>query len=219
MIKKQKKSTKILFLLSLALLNISCSLSTNQDMVKPANINKDVDFKNGFKIQLKINNLDFNTKASSSGKAPSQLNDVKSYSAFLTTNYNDPFATGANPNGDGVIAQANSATNGSASIVFNNVRRGGAYFAVIATFEDIVGGNNRNNITFLDNTILSADKRWSRSTNSVTILPSGTLSFSDSGTELKSNLSLSEGLPVKIGFQVNVLDGSSIAGPIGSSAS
>ncbi len=235
MISNYKKNTSIFFVSLFALFNLACNFNPNlgnsvKDLqitphkVGPlflsTEIKKEIDFKKGFSIQLKISpapDTTFKTKSSSDGSPAKDISQVKSYSAYLTTDYNDPFASGANPLGDNAIIQVNSGSGGSATIIFSNIKRGGPYFAVIAAYDDVIGSNNRTNLTKYDPSIVSAEKNWSRSNNSVFIQPSGNLVFSDGGSELVADLTLLEGKPTRIGFQTNIIEGDIITGPIGSS--
>lgn len=145
-------------------------------------------------------NLSFRLKA---------VSRVKSFEAYLTTNFNDPFASGANPFGDNVRTKANVGPV-STDINFPDVPAGGPYFAVIAAFDDVIENPERKNITQIDKTILSNAKNWSRSSNSVTI--SSVPLFSDKSDGLKVNMKLA---PVNsIGFTIAPKDGASTSLPI-----
>jgi hypothetical protein len=210
------KKKLIFFLPLLFLIFFSCNSQENMGFNPNVKISGKVDFKKGFSIQLKINKLEdkvFNTKVFSNPVAAKSFSDIKSYSAFLSTSYDDPFSTGTNPSGDGIKTDVDNSSNSQITITFSNIHRGGPYFAIIAAFDDIIGGVNRNNITRIDSSILSVDKSWSRSNNSVTVLPDGSLLFSDGSNELKSDLTLKEGTPNKMGIQITVFDGNPIPAP------
>ncbi len=212
------KNKKILILPILLIIFASC---TNQQVnIINSNIiaKNTVDFNKGFKVTLKLKNIStFKTKNSSSAVLPKTDTDISSYHAFLTTNYNTPFALGTNPLGDGVITQVSNSN--SVSIVFNNVPRNGTYYAVLSAFD---GNTISKNITKVDPSISivtsSEEQKWSRSKNSVTISNSGALSFIDKisglpsiSTALNIDLSLQEGVSNSIETSVNVTDGNPIA--------
>lgn len=204
---------KILFFLPLiSLLTFSCTnnIVSNQSVF----IKKDVNFSGNFQVKLKISNNTFNTKATSSdGIKPKTIADVKSYSAFLTTNFADPFADGANPNGNGFVTNVD-VSDATTSIVFRNVPRGGPYYAVIAAFDDISSSDSKKNITRSDASIIANEKQWARSSNSVTILPSGSITFSDDSSQLKAELYLEEGMVNRLGIDITVSDGGSFSNTI-----
>jgi len=219
---------KIIFLPAIALMIASCNLNMNSGrIINPVTIQKEVDLSKGFDIQIKISDLaqkGFKTKAASNSSAiPGKtFADIKSFSAFLTTDYNDPFAPGSNPKGNGVIVNVNVTTTGSALINISNVPVGGPYFAVVAAFDDVVGGASRDNITVPDSTICnnpsvscsSSDISWSRTSNNVTVSPSGSIIFNGGGSQLLANLNLLGGVPDTIGAVVTLVDGNTNLNPI-----
>lgn len=161
------------------------------------------------KIILQIDLKQFSTKASSDAVIGKTSTDIKSFTAFLTTNYNNPFASGANPQGDGVVLKVDVNQSGTTTIVFNSVPQGGPYYAVLAAFDNTVN-NNGNNITKPDNTIQSIDKNWARSTNNVTVLADGSLKFSNNSNQLDISLNLLESKPNNIGFGITITPGKTL---------
>lgn len=181
---------------------LSCSFN-NATIPQSSKIDKKLDFSKKLKnsITVTINHLpnDFNTKASTDGQAGKVLADVKSYEVFLTKNFNDPFATGANPLGDNNSIKVNSSNQTSQVISFSNIPSGGPYFAVIAAFDDFSTSSTKKNITQPDTSILSNDKRWARSSNSVTVDGNFNLTYSDNaGTITVGNLQLQNFASVNI---------------------
>lgn len=125
--------------------------------------------------------LSFNTQATA-------LSRIKSFEAFLSSNFSNPFASGANPFGDNVKVQVNNS--GTTTVItFSAIPAGGPYFAVIAGFDNVIGATPRNNITRADATLASTDKKWARSSNTITVSTTGII-FSNGGTELNTDLKL-----------------------------
>jgi len=212
MIKLIKKNI-LLFFLPILSLGIACNSVENIGSVSSVKISKDINFRKGFTVQLKIGNLanpGFNSKAFANPVAPKGLSDVKSFSAFLTTNFNDPFAVGANPQGNGVLTDVNYGGNGSVTITFSSVTSGGPYYAVIAAFDNFVGSSPRNNITNPSPTITSTDKAWARSSNGITIQPDGTFVYTDGSNDLKADLTFKDGSPNSADLQIVVTDGNTV---------
>jgi hypothetical protein len=209
-----KIEKNIRFLLPVIFLALaSCSFNPSQN--RQVIVEKEVNFNKKFDIQLKINNLNnlFKTKATNTsvdGQAAKAFLDIKSFSAFLTTDPVDPFALGANPNGNGfMINRDNTDTSGPVTINFHNVPRGGQpYYAVIAAFDGLSGDTNRKNITKINTNLASSDQKWTISQNNVTISSSGNLTFSDDpNNTLVADLNLQDGIANRISFQVDLIDG------------
>ena len=202
MIYNQKKL--LLFLISAFVVSFSSCYSK----LEPINsINKEVSFKYTTTINFKIANLhSFKTKSSSS-VLEALLTDVKSLSAFLTNNPTDPFATGSNPFGDGVIVSYDSIGN---IMRFVNVPVGGPYYAVVAAFDDFAASPTKNNITEINPALTSVDKKWYLSTNTVNVLPTNVLVFSNppnTNLMLDVNLILRKPLPSTITSSITINDG------------
>lgn len=211
-------SEKKLLLLIISTLVVSFSSCYSKiENYNPITISKEVNFKYKSIINLRIANLaSFKTKSSSS-VPEAILSDVKSLSIFLTTNPTDPFATGANPFGDGVMISYDTIGN---TMRFVNVPVGGPYYAVIAAFDDFAASPTKNNITEVNPALTSVDKKWYLSTNTVNVLPSNVLLFSNhpnSNLILDVNLFLRKPLPNNISTSVTVFDGTTapLVGPIG----
>lgn len=208
-----KKNIILFFLAMLPLISSSCNSLEDIGLIHNIKITREVNFRKGFNIQLKINNLSkngFSSKNLSDPILPRSLSDVKSFSAFLTTNFKDPFSTGSNPRGNGILTDINYTNNGQVTITFSSVVAGGPYFASIAAFDDFAGINTRKNITNPDPTILSLDKFWARSSNSVTIQSDGKLIFSDGSNDLKADITLKDGTPNSVDIKIIVNDGNPV---------
>jgi hypothetical protein len=156
-------------------------------------------------ITLNISDFDFQTKS---------ISPVKSFSAFLTTNYNNPFISGSNPYGNGVILKVNY-TSGVNTLTFKKVPAGGPYYAVVAAFDTLTTDTVPNNITEADPAIPSSDKKWARSTNNASVTVTKTLVFSDSNTALKVNLKLAPTIVNTLPVVVAPVNGNSTSGAIG----
>jgi hypothetical protein len=219
------KYWKIVILL-FPLLSLSCGSNPNQviagDSVK---ITKDVNFRgNSFSIPIKINGLSksaFKTKDSSSGTLAKGIEDIKCFSAFLSSNSTDPFAAGANPKGDGIVTSVNSNSTDNIVINFSNIHNG-TYFGVVAAFDGELdsGSCTGNNITEINPDIsASPSQQWNVSSNNVTI-SGGFLVYSGPGATnaLSTDLFLMGSTPAVIDSSVNLSDGASI-GDLGASAS
>jgi hypothetical protein len=226
---------KIIFLPAIALIAASCSSGTNSgttgsnigSMVNQVKIEKKAESPKvypdngiGYSIQVKISRppekgLRTKSAANVSGYVGNSFTDIRSFSAFLTTNYNDPFAAGANPKGDGVMVNVDITTTGTATINFNNIPPGATYYAAVAAFDDVLANVTRNNITLSDATICnnpsvscsSSDKSWARTNNNVTISSNGTFSFSNGASELDVDLNLLGGQPASLSSDVSLISG------------
>lgn len=200
----QSKNKLLLLLIATFIVSLSSCYSKVENISsKP--ILKEVDFKSGATVDLKISDIfTFKTKSNSSIPETS-LTDVKSITAFLTTNPTDPFATGSNPLGDGVSISRNYT--GNSTISFMNVPVGGPYYAVVAAFDDISGSLNKNNISEANTNITSLDNKWYISINSVNVLPSRDLAFSDTSLALDVSLILRKPQPNSIGTVITINDG------------
>jgi hypothetical protein len=188
-----------MFTFALLLPLFSCNIDNKGILAKNISLEKD-NYNTWGKANVR---LTFKAKADTFSR-------VKAFEAYLTTNYNDPFAHGANPFGDNVRVKVNI-VDGNAVINFNNIHGGGPYFAVVAAYDDVIENPARKNIVKRDGTILSTDKKWSRSVNSVHVVGS-TLNYSDNGNELTINMKLE---PVNnLGLDVSPQNGVSNPGPI-----
>jgi hypothetical protein len=204
----QSKNKLLLLLISAFVVSLSSCYSKIENNNSPS-ISKEVDFKSGATVNLKISDLKEFTTKSTSSTPEATVSDVKSITAFLSTNPTDPFATGSNPFGDGVSISKNYT--GSSIISFMNVPVGGPYYAVIAAFDDVTGSITKNNITEGNTNITSTDNKWYVSGNSVMVLPSRNLAFSNTSTALDINLVLRKPFPNSITSAVTISDGTAIA--------
>lgn len=202
-----------LLTLSVSLFVSSCSVAGQESLTYPKVNSVDLKLQKSFDLKLNISNLGFKTKAELSGPEDppaTNLDKIKSFDAFLTTNYNNPLAPGANPFGNNYIIKVNYNPK-STTIMFPAVPAGGPYYAVIAAYDSDKDDVNRKNITYSDPSISSNNKRWSRSSNNVSIARSQ-ISFSDLGTKLKVKLKLSK--PNGIGVDIIPIDGEVIGNPV-----
>lgn len=193
--------TKLAFFTISSIFFSSCSNNTIISSARfygHANIKKN-SIQRTANITLEIPKLIFKTKASSSAKLGKNISDIKSYKAFLTTNFSNPFIAGSNPKGDGVQITANVNPLENTIITFSSVPQGGPYYAVLAAFDA-----SNNNITKLDQTIQSTEKNWARSKNNVTVLSDGSLKYSNSLNNLDIVLMLLEATPLSIGLNLTI---------------
>ncbi len=146
----------------------ACSTNVNQSKQVDTRPNTDNNIKLSFKTKALVDNK------------------VKSIEAFLSSNPSDPFASGANPLGDNTILKTNIVSGSNTTLSFSGFQGGGPFYAFIAAFDDLIDSPTRNNITRVDNSLISTDKKWSRSFNSVT----SNLIYSDGGSQLKVKLQL-----------------------------
>jgi hypothetical protein len=210
MIYKLIKNIKRLFFPVLLITISSCS-NINSGINQAALAGKKVNINKGSDISLTIKPvLPFTSKAtsSSSGALPKSLADVKSFSAFLTNDFADPFKPGANPFGDGEKVSVNYSS-GEINVLFHNVPEGGPYVAVVAAFDSDTESIVRNNLTRPDPDIPTSDKQWARSINGVLVKAGGIMEFTDHTTALNATLTLLEPVPSQIGSTINVGNGSS----------
>jgi hypothetical protein len=204
MIYKNKKILALLF--GTFMVSISSCYSKIENINNNV-ILKEIDFRKGATINLKIANLDsFETKSTSS-ISEAVLSDVKSLSAFLTKNPQDPFAKGENPFGDSVIISNNYT---GELIAFFDVPDGGPYYAVVAAFDDISSSNNKNNISEITPLLTSIENKWYVSKNSVNIINTNNLVFSDTSSTLDVNLILRKPTSNEISTSINISDGTAV---------
>lgn len=198
------KNNLLLLVITTLLVSFS-SCYTKIDLTGGSAILKEINFRDGSTVNLNISDLiSFNTKSNSS-VVEASLSDVKSINAFLTTNPTDPFLSGSNPLGNGVMISRNYV--GNSIISFTNVPIGGPYYAVVAAFDDVTSSSTKNNITNPNLTLTSIDNKWSISGNSVNVLPSRNLAFSNTSTTLDVDLILRRPLPNSISTAIIVNDG------------
>jgi hypothetical protein len=158
--------------------------------------------KTGAEVKIQINSLGFNQQAYSDAVQPKTNADVQAYWIFLTDNYLDPFAPGANVSGPIKKFNKSSAPD---PVVFNNIPNGGPYWAVASAYDGVIGDPLSNNITEPDTSLNSLDKKWRRSANSVSISGS-TATYSDATNSLSIALYLKFGVPAAVdtSFSVNL---------------
>lgn len=168
-------------------------------------ISKDVNFRDGAIVNVKISNFNNFATKSNSSVAEANSDDIKSLNVFLTTNSRDPFAIGSNPFGNGsIVAKDNFIQN---SIMVSNVPVGGPYYAIFAVFDDVNSKINKKNITEPNLYFTSIDNKWAISVNSVTVLPSRNLVFSDSSNTLNVTLIMRKPIPSNITADITISDG------------
>lgn len=191
------------------LFGFSCSYNS-VNTVRSNNNLVQITNKKGASIQVSfLFDKNFKTK-SISGEAAKNLNDVKSYDIFLSSNYDDPLANNTNPFGNSTVLRINAANateNNSVNVTFNNIPSGGPYYAVVAAYDGLITDKSRNNITELDNTIISSNKRFARSDNSVVVNTDLSTTISDKKSSLNiSVLQLQNEKPVSIDSSVILTD-------------
>lgn len=206
-----------IFISTIVALLTSCSYQANNTSLKskPIDISKvNVDkhliqnSKSGADVTIMINNKAFTKKAITDAVFPKTSIDVKSYQIFLTDNYNDPLENIVR----GRIYRFNS--DSGSSFTLTNVPDGGPYWAVISAWDGLIDDSLAQNITEpdLDPALLSIDKKWSRSTNSVTIV-SKVPSYSDSSTFLNNSLQLKQGIKAAVDTSISILAGATDSTP------
>lgn len=173
-------------------------------------IKKEINFREGSTITVKFADLTGLKIKSSDSILEANLSDVKSFSAFLTTNPTDPFATGTNPLGNGVVF---STTNVNTRIIqFLNVPQGGPYYAVITAFDGINGTGT--NLSEPNTTIISLDNKWNTSSDNVVVLPSRMVIFSNPNNALNVDLILRKQVSNSITSEITVINGGDKGGLI-----
>lgn len=158
--------------------------------------------KTGADVTITIENKSFNKKAITDAVFPKTSIDVKSYQIFLTSDFNNPFTTGANVSQD-TIYKFSSTRN---TFTFRNIPDGGPYWAVISAWDGTESDPLAQNITEPDLTLLSIDQKWARSTNTVTVL-SKIPTYSDSSNSLNLNLQLKQGVKASVDMEVSIVNG------------
>lgn len=187
---------------------VSCN-SKNNSFVSTTNIKKEISFKRAV-IVININNrLTFNIQSTNSIPAVS-FSDIKSFTAFLTTNPIDPFFIGSNPLGDRVIFYTNNIEYNAIKIF--NVPAGGAYYAVVTAFDALNG--NGNNLAEANKNINSFDNKWYVSSDSVIVNSSGETFFSNKNNSLNVNLELRKPIPNNITSDITIINGGDNEEPI-----
>ncbi len=160
----------------------------------------------GSQIKVQFITSTYNSKAYSNATLPKKNLDIKSYKIFLTTDYPNPFTSGANAFGDGNVYSINRSISNDNPII-ENVPDGGPYYAVVAAYDDVMENPGANNITKPDDTLLSIDKKWARSINTATVNIGGTVSYSDGSGALQIKLSLQHGIPPWVESSATILPG------------
>lgn len=200
---KNKKKFNLL-VIAVMLLLTSCNSQPNNFSSNKI-INKEVNFRDGSTIEINISNI-FNFKTKSNDSIPeATLEDIKSFSAFLTTNPTDPFALSSNPLGDNFIVSSDNVT--YSKIRFSNVPTGGPYYAVVSAFDDISTSTTKNNISESNISLTSSDNKWWVSTNSVNILPSKQIIYSDLSNALNVDLVLRKPVAHSITSDITIING------------
>lgn len=200
----QEKS--LLLLLFCSILLVSCSLK-NENLNTRIYIKKEVDLSSKATLTVNFSTNKLNIKSNDSYNE-AKISDIKSFSAFLTTDPYNPFSSSSNPMGDGVIKSTNNLT--ASKITFINVPVGGPYYAVVSAFDGLNGtGNNLSEPNLL---LTSIDNKWYISNENVTVLPSGNIIFSNTSTTLNVDLVLRKPIAHSITSEVNILNGNSTSG-------
>jgi len=166
--------------------------------------------KTGITASFIINkDLNFKTKGSKDPIEPKDQDDVKSYDMFLTSDFEDPFAVGANIFGTGVRYPINNSSN-PILVTMYNVPQGGPYYLAIAAFDDTIAIPTRQNITKsnpLIDTLLDENKKWAISTNCLTVDTDKNLIYSDLDDKFNVTIKLEDGIPNELETEVNIISG------------
>ncbi|MFN8674450.1 MAG: hypothetical protein U0457_20515 [Candidatus Sericytochromatia bacterium] len=200
---------KILVFLTFLFL-ISCNLVENKNILSNQEI-KVNNFTKTKKIPIKLNLNSFKIKDSDNGNKEYNLSDVKGFEMFLSSNPQDPFESGTNPNGDYYRDYIDDLETPEARVAYVPAYNE-PYFLVIAAFDKPSYEYDRKNITKINtsflNTVLDDDRRFYVSTNSVTINDALEATFSNTnGTAFIVNLSLDDAKPVKLQTEIKINDG------------
>lgn len=145
---------------------------------------------------------------STSGIRARTIDDIKSYNIFLSSDFSNPTAKGANPFGDNNVLKVNSSQVVENRVVtFENIPVGGPYYAFISAYDSEISSASRNNITEVDTSLTSTDKNFSRSYNSITVNNDKTVYVSGEDSNLVVlSLKLKNELPVNIDSSVTLND-------------
>jgi hypothetical protein len=150
-------------------------------------------------IKLSISRKTFETKVGySNAILPKKYNDIEYIKVFLVneTNYTNPFQSGANVFGDGVYKVFNKNLDFS-NLTIDSVPIGNNYKAVVSAFD-----SNNLNITKENIDLLSLDKRWFLSSNTVSINENN-VTYS-SGNSLIVDLYLEDGEGAKVSSSISI---------------
>ncbi|MFN8673402.1 MAG: hypothetical protein U0457_15125 [Candidatus Sericytochromatia bacterium] len=154
-------------------------------------------------IKLTINVQSFKTKAYTNAILPKKTSDIKSFKFFLTNNFNDPLNNMVTPIIWFDFDPANT------TLIIKDVPDGNNYYGVISAYDDIANSTSANNITEPDNTIQSIDKKWSRTTNTVSLI-NGFDIYSDNSGTLKISMPIKFGVPASTDVGIQLLPGNPI---------
>lgn len=190
---------KILTASFLSLMIFSCQSNitsiSNIENKSTSNFNKV-----GAKIKLNISTKSFSKKSTDASNAKTSL-DIKSYTAFLTKNKENPFSEGA-------VETINVNKEDVTELIFENIPSGGPYYAVVAAYDDVIENSTRKNITQANFDIFNVDNEWSISTNSVSVDEDYNTTFEPIEPQnLLVNLRLKDSTPVKIDTEITVNNG------------
>jgi len=141
-------------------------------------------------------NLNFKIKGN-----PELLAYVKSVKAILSNSSTDPLS---NVYTDGSFFTTDL-VNSTITFTFKNVPVGGPYYVYLAAYDNIFTNSTKISLAIDDNNLISTDKKWSRSLNTLTISPTGVVTFSDNGTSLKVTLKIKAN---NTGININPVNGS-----------
>lgn len=120
-------------------------------------------------------------KFSFSLKNLDSANLIKSVDAYLVTDPKNPLTS--------TVAKYNSdINNGNINVSFSNYPVGGPYYLALQLFDDITSSKSKKNITAVNSSILSTDKQFDISLNSV--IYSVNLVYSDGSNSLKIEVNL-----------------------------
>ncbi len=181
---------KILITSLLAFTACSSNMEKNNQLDKVSSASN-----SEIKTPLKAN-LNFKIKGN-----PELLAYVKSVKAILSNSATDPFS---NVFTDGSFFTTDLVNN-TITFTFNSVPPGGPYYVYLAAYDGIFTLPTKISLAIDDNTLISTDKKWSRSLNTLNISPTGVVTFSDNGTSLKVTLKIKAN---NTGININPVNGS-----------
>lgn len=119
-------------------------------------------------------------------KDANSVSRIKSVDAYLVKDPLKPLESNAYSSNYKYQADV---INGVISFSFKNAPSGGPYYLALQAFDNTIAGLPRNNITEINNSILSTDKNVAISSNNVSI-NNNQLVFSDGGQSLNTIIGL-----------------------------
>ncbi len=210
------KNLKInkLSLCSFILIN-SC---TSTQTLNAVNINPNKSYLDTLKVtrlkkpEIKITiNQDksFDKKAFSDAILPKKKQDISLYRVFISKNQLNPFNQGDMVSS---VKDVIPNSNFQGTTTFTGISDGGPLYAFVSAYEKIITNENgipkENfvNVTKINSSLQSIDKKWAVSENNVSILL-GKNTFSDNSNSLKITLNLQAGVGAKFENSIKIFSG------------